>query len=285
MAIFFILGTGRCGTVTLYRLLGSVADCECLHEGRNWGRGIALKPLTVEFRQAYEHQGAVPLLRELFGDARIDHIRNCLAAGKHFGESNQYALPFIDFLQDEYPEAKFIHLVRNGYETVMSWEARKRGIYPKDGTPGNQWADAKPEPPAGDPWHEAWPSFKRRQKIIWYWAHGNDFIERKLRALNPGRRMLVRLEDLDEDKVNEIVDFVGLPRSWDRELLRPHNESRKSLRRGWTARHLRHFREIAGEVAERYGYEVFQRESEIAAVLAVGREERSPFVVRSVAAK
>jgi hypothetical protein len=285
VAVFFVLGTGRCGTVTLFRLLGSVPDCECLHEGRNWGKGIALAPLTVEFPHACAQQGSVPALRELFGNERIDHIRDCLARGEHFGESNHYAYPFIEFLQEEYPEAKFIHLIRNGYETVISWEARKRGIYPKDGTPGNQWAVAKPEPSAGDPWHEAWQSFKRRQKIIWYWAHANDFIDKKLRALDPSRRMLVRLEDLDEDKMNEIVDFLGLPRSWDRELLGPHNESRKSLRRGWTSRHLRHFREIAGEVADRFGYEVFDRESEIAAALAAANDDMSPFLARSVAAK
>ena len=97
--------------------------------------------------------------------------------------------------------------------------------------------------------------------------------------------MLVRLEDLDEGKVNEIVDFLGLPRSWYHELLRPHNESRKSPRRGWTSLHLRHFREIAGEVANRFGYEVFYRESEIVAALAPADGDISPFLVRSVAAK
>jgi len=264
LSTFFILGTGRCGTQTLSRVLDSAPDCVCLHEGATPDGTARIGSLIPQFPQAYASSDAPAALAPLFGDARADYFQRQLARGISVGEANPFAYPFIGFLNHEFPDCKFIHLVRNGYDTVVSWEARKRTTYPKPGKAYSMAVAAKPVPGPGDEFYSAWEGFTRRQKITWFWAHVNRRIEDRLQQVPEQRRLLVRLEDLSEERLDEIAAFVGISGRWDRSAFAVHNRSARKIRRAWSTAELAQLKTIAGDVMQRYGYDLYDTEEQFA---------------------
>jgi len=141
----FIIGTGRCGTHTLTRILETVPNTCSLHEGRGVieNRQIDvgdIKGLNMYLYHSFERKNALAESYSLSGQtlkiidnnflSRHHLISELSPKNIHFCEANRQLYNYINYIYKNYPDAKFIHLIRNGYDCVRSWYPRL-GAYPE----------------------------------------------------------------------------------------------------------------------------------------------------------
>ncbi len=268
----FIVGTGRCGTVTLWRILQSVPRTFALHEGVGVLNGDELTAgpmLEVNhtlYHQAEERQKLFErsfdptgdLYREMlhgFGPRRC-LIRYCRANDLHYCDVNPYQYNLINFIHLTYPDAKFVHVVRNGYDCVRSFFQRTKSTYPDQPKAGwSRYSMAKPMPMDDDPWFDEWNDFDRLQKIAWMWTNINALIQERLQRVSRANQMILKLEEFSEQRVLQLLEFAGLPRQFDLEQLRLHN-AQSELTLQWTSESIAAFNRIAGAQMKRFQYEV-----------------------------
>jgi len=143
--IIFVVGTGRCGTLTLSHVLGGAPQIFSLHEGRrkfmgdasvNYGDMMGLNCAVYNSRrgvQLREETQTVTGSAEKIMDAsfkpRHDLIRDLNAQGRILCDVNRITYHFIPYVASRYPQAKFIHVIREGRSVVNSW-MRRPGMYP-----------------------------------------------------------------------------------------------------------------------------------------------------------
>lgn len=153
--ILFILGTGRCGTRSLAGLLASVPGVCSLHEGKGTFHGHrydlgSMNGLNIFLdRTAYSSSASgeraldIEWLMNANFRSRQKLIGKLARAGNHFAEANRHAYTGIGFLHRLYPDARFLHLVRNGYDCVKSWHSRPHAYPEPEGllppAAGREW--------------------------------------------------------------------------------------------------------------------------------------------------
>lgn len=139
----FAFGTGRSGTHTLYNLFASSPATLSFHEGTNPPsktmrlgdmRGLNLYLHRSPRRDKALDESFVPegetleVMSAVFA-SRQEMIAQCSAQGKAFCDSNRLAYNCINYIYTLYPDARFVHAIRNGYDCVRSWYGRP-GAYP-----------------------------------------------------------------------------------------------------------------------------------------------------------
>ncbi len=221
------------------------------------------QPLAVKrYLGAVDADETRKVLDESFGEA----IR--LANGSHWGDSSNKLSWLIPDLAALFPEARFVHLVRDGRKVASSY-FHKLGDENYDNRSNamlQDWYDGAgampppekpywwPVPRRGDAMAEAFRRFDQFQRICWHWAEINRVA---LAALPQDRTLFVRLEDLvgSPTLVRTLYEFLGLPfRDSDFAVFaRPHNVNRpedRLLDRGQSAK----FEAIAGAMMAQLGY-------------------------------
>lgn len=196
--MFFVVGTGRCGTTSIAELISQAPNCKCIHE---------LKPQLI--------REAVQYLYEELSEEELSRLllstRPQMIDGKTFGESNHQLGLIIPVLQKVYPDAKFVWLIRDGRDTVASMYARN-------------WYAGRPYTLLGrvnlwEEWrirgdymnvmsHQEWRSLLRFERCCWHWAFVNQLIESSL-IENECNWIQLRLENLHA-QVDYLYDFLGL---------------------------------------------------------------------------
>jgi hypothetical protein len=145
-AKLFVMGTGRSGTHSLVSLLGAMPDTMALHEGQggdvsgdrhNLGNLMGLNVLlgharrrSEYFRQTFQLDGLAREVMERAFQSRRELIAKCESEGWHYCDVNRMGYNFINYIHEQYPDAKFVHVVRDGYRCVRSWYGRI-GAYPE----------------------------------------------------------------------------------------------------------------------------------------------------------
>jgi hypothetical protein len=144
-AKIFVFGTGRSGTHSVVDILGSREKTVSLHEGRGTGpagervdlgnlMGVNVLLAGGRDRLRYYRESLVPegfplAIMERAFRSRHDLISRCVREGFHYCDINRLGYNCINYIRQEYPEAKFVHVVRDGYRCVRSWYGRI-GAYP-----------------------------------------------------------------------------------------------------------------------------------------------------------
>ena len=236
MTTFFVISSGRSGTAMLHKALSAVPDVEMHHEYMVH----LVQPLGV---------------RRYLGLADADAAKKTLSATHlaavrysqktHWGDSSNKLSWLIPDLAALFPEAKFVHLVRDGRKVAGSYfrklaeecyDDRSTAILrahvedpahvPAPPPEKKYWW---PLPRAHDPAAESFRSFNQFQRIAWHWAEINQVILESLKAL-PGRSHFVRLEDLRENPAAAaaLYEFLGLfyREDYFAAFARPHNVNR-----------------------------------------------------------
>lgn len=263
-AAFFVVSSGRSGTAMLHKAISAAGDAEMHHE---YMVNI-VQPLAVRRYMGWASRDeALGVLGATYGAA----VHYCEAA--QWGDSSNKASWLIPELAELLPEARFVHLVRDGRKVASSYFHKlKDECYDDRSTAVLQaYADAYPRLPAPPPekkywWPLARPTdpdasafrrFDRFERIAWHWAEINRVILEALAALPPARRHFVRLEELqgDENAVQALFAFLGLSFSPDlaRLFARPHNVNRPEDKL-LDARQRAQFAAIAQPMMERLGY-------------------------------
>jgi hypothetical protein len=190
-----------------------------------------------------------------------------------WGDSSNKLSWLIPDLAELLPQAKFVHLVRDGRKVAGSY-FRKLGdeCYDDRSTAILQAhyddPQANPAPPPekkywwpvprrNDPLAKDFCGFDQFARIAWHWAEINRVILDSVEQLPAERTMFVRLEDLyaSPRTAQALYEFLGI--SWRKShfsvFARPHNVNRPEDRL-LDARERVRFDEIAGGMMTRLGY-------------------------------
>jgi len=192
---------------------------------------------------------------------------------KHWGDSSNKLSWLIPELAALMPEAKFVHLARDGRKVAGSY-FRKLGdeCYDDRSTailqahyddPAHVPAPPPekkywwPVPRREDPAAKAFRAFSQFERICWHWAEVNRVIIESLTALPPERHLFIRLEELRDDPATAraLYEFLNLPyRDEDfAAFARPHNVNKPEDRLLDASERTR-FDGIAGAMMQRLGY-------------------------------
>jgi hypothetical protein len=261
VSAFFIVSSGRSGTAMLHKALCAAGDVEMNHEYMVHH----VQPLGV--RRYLNLASRDEALKTLAG-THLAAIR-CREA-RQWGDSSNKLSWLIPELAELAPDAKFVHLVRDGRKVCGSYfnklgaecyDDRSTAILQAhyDGAPApppekKYWW---PVPRRDDALAEPFRAFGQFARIAWHWSEINRVILDALAALPPARHMFVRLEDLlvSPALVRALLHFLDL--EYRDELFaifaRPHNVNRPEDR-PLSAAQRATFDGLAAAMMQRLGY-------------------------------
>jgi len=186
----FALSTGRCGTMTLAKLLNAHPAIVGLHEPL---------PRLIELSgEAY----AAPFAEWAcfaIDVARRDYIQESNRQNKIYAETANRLTFFAYAIERVFPGTRFIHLVRNPCDVIES--GVRRGWYQ-----GHPW-DVGRIAPRKPPWSIRWASLSPSQRVAWNWVETNRFIIDFLSTIPPERKMFLQLEKL-ADQQEDLWSFL-----------------------------------------------------------------------------
>jgi Sulfotransferase family len=232
---FFIVSSGRSGTAMLHKALSDAGGVEMHHE---YMVNI-VQPLAVRrYLGLADGEEARRILEATYASA----IR--YSEAPRWGDSSNKLSWLISDLAALLPEARFVHLVRDGRKVAGSYfnklsdecyddrstEVLRAHVERDTPAPPPEKKYWWPLPRPEDPLHEAFKSFDQFGRIAWHWAEVNRVIMDALAELGDERQMFVRLEDMLESPAltRSLFAFLELP--WRDEhfrvFARPHNVNR-----------------------------------------------------------
>ena len=198
--LVFVVGSGRCGTKMIKSLLA--------------GTGIEARHEYV--RNAYQRESAMYYMGSLSYDEMAGKLREIsepaayYSQSKIFLDSSQHLTWCVDVLADVFPDAKFIHLVRDGRKVVSSY-FYKLNLF-DDYANNVMWNWVKNGgiiPPREE---KFWmPSYGEKfDRICRHWVSSNHAAWMHLKNVSS---IFVRLEDLatSSETMNEFLSLLDIP--------------------------------------------------------------------------
>jgi hypothetical protein len=201
---FFVLSTGRCGTMTLASLLNTADNAMVWHE--------AMPTIIIEKLWAYHNELDKT---KMYLKAREHLLFDAYQKGLIYGEADNALTFFADALAELLPKAKFLILIRDPRYFVRS--GMNRGYYL-----GHVYDSGRIRPKENDPQFEQWSRMDQFGKVAWQWKEtyrwALDFASRQPRE----RVKTIKFEDLvkDPDVTADLFSFLGL-KSFDRKKVMP----------------------------------------------------------------
>jgi hypothetical protein len=260
----FVVSSGRSGTAMLHKLFSAMDGVEMHHE---YMVHIA-QPLGVKRYLGWvSREEAVNVLKAVHG-AAVHYSDKPV-----WGDSSNKLSWLIGELAEAMPDAKFVHLVRDGRKVASSYfhklgeecyddrstavlaaHARDPARNPAPPPEKKYWW---PLPKPSDPFAEAFKSFDQFERICWHWAEINRVILESLADIPPRCKYFARLEGLEANPsdVAGLLAFLGLPcrREYHAMFARPHNVNRPEDRL-LNARQSASFQRVAGAMLDALGY-------------------------------
>ena len=212
----FILGSGRCGTFQISRLLESVGEIEAHHE---YLFENILKSAVLYRMNAIKNEDVKSILTKT-------HRPAIHYSEKKFWVDSSNALPWIiEPLYEMFPNARFIHLIRDGRKVVSSFYNKFSDVVYDDRCVSivNEWIENpqtvpepspekkywRPFPVKGDPFFDEFKKYNRFQKLCYYWQDVNLSIRNSLKKIPDTQKSFVRLEDLTSN-TEALNDFLEI---------------------------------------------------------------------------
>lgn len=237
---FFVLGMGRSGTNFLAAMLDRCPDALVFHE-----------PFSEDFDAFVEAHESYETGLNYFEDFRLEKMQALAREHDihHYGEVNSALRYHARAIKSVMPEARLLHLVRDGREVVRSVMERRH--YTK-GTTGHH--DLHPLP--SDPLFDRWEELSRFEKVCWLWTDANRRLAEDVTrwvAFEP----LVGNYDYFSEK---LLDYLGLEMSeavWAEAVQAPTNVTRKFTFppwQQWDEAQQAAFDAICAEQMVMYGY-------------------------------
>ncbi|MDE2182248.1 MAG: sulfotransferase [Alphaproteobacteria bacterium] len=263
-AAFFVVSSGRSGTAMLQKALASTPHVEMHHEYMVH----IVQPLAV---RRYMGLIGADEAEAVLAQTHAAAVR--YSTGPQWGDSSNKLSWLIPELAALLPQAKFIHLVRDGRKVAGSYfrklteecyDERSTAILAEHAADPARVAPPPPEkkywwplPRRDDPLAATFLKIGQFGRIAWHWSEINRVILEALAALPAQQSQFVRLEDLRASpaKLEELYDFLNLPYRKETFAMfaRPHNVNRP-VDELLEPRQRAQFEAIAGEMMKRLGY-------------------------------
>lgn len=211
----FVLSTGRVGTMLLTNIFESCSNVEVHHE--------ALPDMLYAGKYAYENPDQIDWMKGAVVGGRYELVRNAHIRGNRFVETNNRLTFLARGLMSQFPNAKFIHVIRKPQSFVAS--GVQRGWY-TDHTVTDEGRITPPE--------ELSAHWSQADKIAWLWNATNQFCEEFKQEAGPEKVYTLRSEDLfvDSKAVLDLFDWLnmeGVDEGKISQLLtKPVNKSKKA---------------------------------------------------------
>lgn len=261
----FIVSSGRSGTQMMHKILGEFFEVETQHEYLLH----YVKPLAVKFRAGLIGIDVVKNeLIKLYGSA-------ILYTEKKIWVDTSYALSWIiKPLYGVFPNARFVHLVRDGRKVVSSFYHKLTDeIYDNRRTAIiERWLKnpgSIPEPPpekrywwyvpVNEPQiYREFQGYSQFERICFHWKDVNEWALKGLASVPEQQKYFTRLENIIQSKnfLRALIEFIGLEYHDSLFMLldRPHNVNRPEDY-PLTREELASFKRIAWDIMERFGYD------------------------------
>jgi hypothetical protein len=232
---FFIVSSGRSGTAMMVKALAASEGITIEHEYMVH----YVQPLAVRRYQGLANSGEARSVLAMTHGAAM----RC-ADTRLWGDSSNKLSWLIPDLAKLFPDARFIHLVRDGRKVASSYfyklgnecyddrstEILAQHLSGHAEAPPPEKKYWWPQPKKGEPWAKEFPRFNQFQRIVWHWSEINRVILRDLKDIPEHRRLFVRLEDLRSQPslATSLMGFLGIPYrdSFFSAFARPHNVNR-----------------------------------------------------------
>ena len=259
--ISFAVGTGRCGTKFLSKVLAFENSVASTHEKH---------PLNDTFHR-YAKWYNLNIDHKGFLWHKKSSINQELNYKKYSFEASAFLSLSIEELYREF-NAKFILLVRNPEKVVNSYI--KKGWYKND----IQISDGNKLPTMQniDKFHHflgrtlprdeynllRWREMTRVGKLAWYWNALNSEVIKQFDRIPSENYLIVKLEDIDFLKYQTIIDFLSIENSSVSERDFISISSKKINTNGsnstdihWSDLHVKEFNQETQPMRELLGYE------------------------------
>lgn len=260
----FVVGSGRCGTAMIAKLLGDSKNIEVHHEYFH----TYIQQLAVLYYMGCQNKDEVKRKIESLHVAGIYY-----STARYWIDCSNKISWIVEPLFELLPNLKIVHLVRDGRKVVSSfYHKRKHLIYDEENMKIIQkWRQNKtvlPMPPPeerywwviphnGQPFAKEFPSFSQFQRICYFWSEINRVILESLENIPEGQKLFIRLEDIisNKDSLRKLLDFLEIKydEHYFEEIQRPHNvifpEDFKL-----TDEQLGQFYKIGGKMMHKLGY-------------------------------
>jgi len=244
--LVFVIGSGRCGTKAIAKMLAGSEWIEAHHEYCRY----SYQREAVLYKMGYISEHTMrDILDGIFYSAAF------YSQAGLFMDSSHKLVPVCDVLVKAFPEARFIQLVRDGRKVCTSFFYKLQIHDDRAHEILKAWRDnTLPCPPPSEKyWWISAPYDDRWQRICWWWKESNAIIEREI-----PNRYLVRLEDLkaSAEAVMKLTDYIGVPYSQSYyEFLQKPDHVYVPINYSMTEEQRLQFNEICGETMIQYGYE------------------------------
>ena len=258
-SVCFAVGTGRCGTQFLYKLLKKEPQIASHHERH---------PLSDTFER-YCQWNELPVDQAGFLAIKQQGIEKDLANCQLSFEASAYLSLSLPALHERF-NAKFIFLIRSPHKVVNSymqkgWYAepeyrdellKASGIQPGQEELHHSFSRITPRNAEA----HAWNDMTRIGKLAWFWKTVNQRILDQLQLLPSGQVRTIRIEDFNFENYLETADFMGFKPEVSAEIFekltasRPNRLFPSQQLSDWTAKEREEFEEqVAGHGAV-WGY-------------------------------
>lgn len=212
----FILGTGRCGTLQIAELFQRTNETESHHE---YLFERVLKPAVLYKMNKISDKEIENILREVYIPAIYHSTKQ-----KWIDSSN--ALPWIiEPLHKLFPNAIFIHLIRDGRKVVSSFFNKFKGIIYDDDCVSIliNWLNGndivpppdkkfwRPIPNIEDSLYEDFILYDRFERLSYYWREVNLTIQSSFEIIPKAQKYTFRLEDIVSNEI-ELKNFFDAAR-------------------------------------------------------------------------
>lgn len=202
----FVVSTGRSGTTSLAAAFAGLPGVRSVHEP---------DPVLLLEASAYRNREAdKAAIRRV-----LQRTRSSREEGELYLESNQALSLLIPVVNEVFPDAGFVWLLRNGADFVPS--AVQKQWYTGHSENHDRYEDC---PPVERMWIDGriqgdrcgavrgdeWQGMSPFARCCWYWSYVNRRIEADLDALLTEERVrTLRLESLD-DELPDLVAWLGI---------------------------------------------------------------------------
>jgi hypothetical protein len=257
----FAIGTGRCGTLFLYKLMQMEPGVASSHER---------DPDNEAFHR-YCKWNKLPVDDEGFLSLKENEILTDLEDHDFSFEASPHLSLSVSDLYARFG-SKFLFLVRRPDRVVSSFVHKGFYRHPynvknPELAVGYQQQGRNPIhtffariSPRGDEFR-AWNELTAVGKVAWFWKTFNEHTIALLQDLPKENHKLLHIEDLDHGKYLEVCRFLGIHpvvSQTDFDELRsnrPHAFWNKRNLDQWTSQEISEFEEQVGELAVHFGYE------------------------------
>ena len=262
---FSLFLSGRSGTKMMEKLLSPYSQVDMHHEYMVHH----IQPIAVRYQMGLAEEAEVRRVLFEAHAAAIHYSKHML-----WGDASNKLSWIINILARTFPEASFVHLIRDGRKVTSSYfhklgnecydnastEALARYVqsYPREVAPPPEKPYWWPQPPVDTAERRQFLKWGQFERIAYHWALCHRRIAEQLEDVPAHSQFFIRLEDLvsDINVAKQFLAFLGLSPTEEvlDTLSRPHNVNRPKDHL-LTDEQTEVFWQIAGDTMKLFGYD------------------------------